>query len=88
MAAILKALKIAGGTVLVTTAEHNVNVYKSARNIDGVEVAPATGLNALNLLQPATSADDQGGARCGSLACEEVGLVAAAVAAGMFRFSG
>ena len=52
MAAILKALKISGGTVLVTTAEHNVNVYKSARNIDGVEVAPATGLNALNLLSP------------------------------------
>ena len=52
MAAILKALNISGGTVLVTTAEHNVNVYKSARNIDGVEVAPATGLNALNLLSP------------------------------------
>lgn len=52
MAAVLKALKIAGSTVLVTTAEHNVNVYKSARNIEGVEVSPCTGLNALNLLSP------------------------------------
>jgi large subunit ribosomal protein L4 len=36
----------------VTTAEHDVNVYKSARNIDRVEVAPVSGLNALNLLRP------------------------------------
>jgi hypothetical protein len=38
--------------LLVTTAEHDVNVYKSARNIDKVDVAPVSGLNALNLLRP------------------------------------
>ncbi len=52
MAVILKALKLEGSTLLVTTAEHNTNVYKSARNIEGVEVAPVAGLNALNLLRP------------------------------------
>jgi large subunit ribosomal protein L4 len=49
MAAILKALKL-DGSLLVTTAEHDVNVYKSARNIEQVSVAPVSGLNALNLL--------------------------------------
>ena len=52
MAVILKALKLEGRTLLVATADHDVNVYKSARNIDGVEVAPVAGLNALNLLRP------------------------------------
>ncbi len=52
MAVILKALKLEGHTLLVATASHNKNVYKSARNIDGVEVAPVSGLNALNLLRP------------------------------------
>jgi large subunit ribosomal protein L4 len=52
MAGILKALNLAGSSLLVTTAEHDVNVYKSARNIDGVEVAPVAGLNALNVLRP------------------------------------
>ena len=41
-----------GSSLLVTTAEHDVNVYKSARNIDQVDVAPVSGLNALNLLLP------------------------------------
>src|SRR5580692_1287157 len=35
MAVILKALKLEGHSLLVATADHNVNVYKSARNIDG-----------------------------------------------------
>jgi large subunit ribosomal protein L4 len=52
MAAILKALKISGESLLVTTAEHDVNVFKSARNIDRVTVSPVAGLNALVLLQP------------------------------------
>ena len=34
MAAILKAWACAGTSLLVATAEHDVNVYKSARNID------------------------------------------------------
>lgn len=52
MAATLKALGIAGDSLLVTTAEHDPTVYKSARNIDRVEIAPVSGLNALNLLLP------------------------------------
>ena len=52
MAAILKALNLAGESLLVATAELDVNVYKSARNIERVSVSPVAGLNALNLLQP------------------------------------
>ncbi len=52
MAAVLKALGLAGSSLLVTTAEHDVNVYKSARNIDRVDVSPVSGLNALNVLRP------------------------------------
>src|SRR6185503_2711192 len=40
MAGILKALKLAGTTTLVATAGLDPNVYKSARNIDRVTVAP------------------------------------------------
>jgi large subunit ribosomal protein L4 len=53
MAAILRALKLADHSLLVATALHDPNVYKSARNIDRVTVAPVSGLNALNVLQPA-----------------------------------
>jgi len=52
MAGILRALKCDGANVLVTTAAHDVNVYKSARNIAGVTVQPVSGLNALNVLAP------------------------------------
>jgi large subunit ribosomal protein L4 len=52
MAAILKALNLSGSSVLVATAEHDVNVYKSARNIDQVTVSPISGLTALNVLEP------------------------------------
>lgn len=52
MAAILQALKIGGQSLLVATAELDGNVYKSARNIDQVQVQPVAGLNALNVLQP------------------------------------
>jgi len=52
MAEILKALGLSKGSLLVTTAEHDANVFKSARNIDRVTVAPVSGLTALNLLTP------------------------------------
>jgi len=50
MAAILKALKLDGTTLLVATAAHDANVYRSARNIARVSVAPAADLNALAVL--------------------------------------
>ena len=47
MASILKHLDVQRGqSVLVTTARHDANVYRSARNIEGVSVAPAGDLNA------------------------------------------
>jgi large subunit ribosomal protein L4 len=52
MASVLKALKLAGESTLVTTAAYDVNVYKSARNIDKVTVAPVADLNALEVLRP------------------------------------
>ena len=52
MAAILKALQLTGGSLLVATAELDTNVYKSARNIDRVTVSPISELTALNVLSP------------------------------------
>lgn len=52
MAAILKALSLSGESTLVATAEHAPNVYKSARNIQRVEVSPVSDLNALIVLKP------------------------------------
>jgi large subunit ribosomal protein L4 len=52
MAGVLKALSIDNGTLLVTVAEYDANVHKSARNIQGVSVAPVTELNALSVLRP------------------------------------
>ena len=52
MAAILKALQLTGGSLLVATAELDANVYKSARNIERVTVSPVSDLNALNVLSP------------------------------------
>jgi large subunit ribosomal protein L4 len=52
MAAILKALGLAGVSTLVATAGLDPNVYKSARNIDRVCVSPVSDLNALLLLKP------------------------------------
>jgi len=52
MASILGALKLAGDSLLVTTAEHDTNVYKSARNIAQVDVSPVSDLNALLVLRP------------------------------------
>lgn len=50
MASILKALGIDGVRLLIATDGHDVNVYKSARNIDRVTVSPNDGLNALAIL--------------------------------------
>ncbi len=52
MQGILKALKIAGQSLLVTTAELDKPVYLSARNIDKVTVSPVADLNALCVLMP------------------------------------
>jgi large subunit ribosomal protein L4 len=52
MATILKALKLDGASLLVATTDHDLNVFKSARNIDQVTVSPVSGLTALNLLSP------------------------------------
>ena len=51
MAGILKALKLQGTTCLIGTAAHDAMVYKSARNIEGVEVAPAAEFNAYTILR-------------------------------------
>lgn len=53
MASILKALKChEASTLLVATAAHDTNVYKSARNIEGVAVSPVSELNAWAVLRP------------------------------------
>jgi large subunit ribosomal protein L4 len=51
MAAILNYLDCPKGqSLLVATAGHDANVYRSARNIAGVSVSPAGDLNALSVL--------------------------------------
>jgi len=52
MAGILRALGIADTSVLITTANYDNSVYKSARNIARVTVSPVSDLNALGLLIP------------------------------------
>ncbi len=52
VADILKALKLDDTTCLIGTAERDVKVYKSARNIKGVDVAPAKEFNAYQVLKP------------------------------------
>src|SRR5262249_20046068 len=51
MAEILKSLKLNETTCLIGTAGPDNNVYRSARNIRGVEVLPASQLNAYMLLR-------------------------------------
>src|SRR5262249_46164094 len=51
MVAILKYLDCPKGqSLLVTTAAHDANVHRSARNIAGVSVSPAGDLNAHSVL--------------------------------------
>jgi large subunit ribosomal protein L4 len=52
MASVLKALGLEGTTTLVATADYDVSVYKSGRNIEGVSVQPVRELNALSVLKP------------------------------------
>jgi len=51
MVGLLKALKIEGATCLVGTVGQDANVYKSARNIPGVEVTPTAQFNAYTVLR-------------------------------------
>ena len=51
MVAVLRHLDVPKGqSLLVATAKHDPNVYRSARNIEGVCVSPASDLNALSVL--------------------------------------
>lgn len=52
MASILTALGLSASSTLITTESYDMNVYKSARNIDRVTVAPVADLNALCVLTP------------------------------------
>jgi large subunit ribosomal protein L4 len=52
MASILMALGLSASSTLITTESYDMNVYKSARNIDRVTVAPVADLNALCVLTP------------------------------------
>lgn len=52
MASVLKALGLAGSSTLVATDGYDPNVYKSARNIQSVEVSRVSDLNALSVLKP------------------------------------
>jgi large subunit ribosomal protein L4 len=54
VAGVLKALRLNDTTLLLTTAAYDANVYKSARNIEGVKVSAVADLNALSVLQPRT----------------------------------
>lgn len=51
MAGVLKALKLNNSSCLVGTAGYDANVYRAARNIRGVEVAPTTEFNAYTVLK-------------------------------------
>ncbi len=52
MAAVLKALNLGATTCLIGTAGNQPGVYKSARNIRGVEILPAAEFNAYSVLRP------------------------------------
>lgn len=52
MAATLAALGLEGQTTLVATSDLDASVYRSARNIPGVDVLPVKDLNALSVLRP------------------------------------
>jgi large subunit ribosomal protein L4 len=52
VAGVLKALKLADTTCLIGTAGLQPAVYKSARNIRGVEILPAAEFNAYSVLRP------------------------------------
>jgi large subunit ribosomal protein L4 len=51
VATLLKALKLDTTTCLIGTADYDTTLYKSARNIPGVEVAPTSQFNAYTVLR-------------------------------------
>jgi large subunit ribosomal protein L4 len=51
VASVLKALKLQDTTCLIGTAKLDPVVHRSARNIRGVEVAPASEFNAYTVLR-------------------------------------
>lgn len=52
MAGVLDSLGLTGVTTIIAVEAHDVNAYKSARNLQGVEMAPVADLNALSVLKP------------------------------------
>lgn len=60
VAAMLKGMGLAGKTALIATDGLSPVVYKSARNVSGVSVMPASDLNALALLTPHCVIFDKG----------------------------
>lgn len=52
VAEILAALKLNGHSTVIATENYDVNVYKSARNIDRVSIAPVNDLNAYIVMRP------------------------------------
>ena len=50
VAQMLKAIGVYGSTALLVIPEHDQNIWRSARNIDGLWVAPLKELNAYSLL--------------------------------------
>ena len=52
MASVLSALNVAGKTALFATFGHNVNIYKSGRNIPGLQILPMSDINAYEILKP------------------------------------
>ena len=52
IASLLKALKLDSKSALIATAEHEPNIYKSARNIGKVSVSRVSDLNAFEILRP------------------------------------
>jgi large subunit ribosomal protein L4 len=52
MAAMLRALKLSGTSILVAVPGYDLNIYKSIRNLGSVSVVPVSDLNALNVLSP------------------------------------
>lgn len=52
VAAMLKAMGLAGKSTLIATEGYSPVVYKSARNIDRVEISSVADLNALAVLKP------------------------------------
>jgi large subunit ribosomal protein L4 len=52
VAGMIKALGLGDRTVLFSSEKHDPTLWKSARNISGVSVAPVADLNAWSILQP------------------------------------